>query len=90
MGAQRRRRGVVLQHGSILLGQSPAAPELLGLAELAGKELLPPIVTDSLAQVIADALNLDLSECDLSASVRAAAAELSTSKYGTREWSERR
>ncbi|MGA2033299.1 MAG: hypothetical protein ABSG68_13660 [Thermoguttaceae bacterium] len=33
--AQRRRRGDVLQHGSVLLRRSPAAPELPGLADLA-------------------------------------------------------
>ena len=32
--AQRRARGAVLQHGSILFAQSPFAPELLGLREL--------------------------------------------------------
>jgi lipoate-protein ligase A len=35
--AQRRRRGAVLQHGSVLLGRSVAAPELDGLEELSGK-----------------------------------------------------
>lgn len=33
--AQRRRKGAILQHGSILVAASPHAPELLGLAELA-------------------------------------------------------
>lgn len=33
--AQRRRRGAVLQHGSLLLEASEHAPELLGLRELA-------------------------------------------------------
>ena len=32
--AQRRRRGAVLQHGSVLLARSAAAPELPGIAEL--------------------------------------------------------
>lgn len=32
--AQRRRAGAILQHGSLLLGRSPSAPELPGLAEL--------------------------------------------------------
>lgn len=32
--AQRRRRGAVLQHGSLLLRRSTAAPELAGLADL--------------------------------------------------------
>ena len=34
--AQRRRRGAVLQHGSLLAAASPAAPGLPGLAELCG------------------------------------------------------
>jgi lipoate-protein ligase A len=33
--AQRRRRGAVLQHGSLLLRASEYAPELIGLSELA-------------------------------------------------------
>jgi lipoate-protein ligase A len=35
--AQRRRRGGILQHGSILLAQSPFAPELPGIQELSGQ-----------------------------------------------------
>ena len=35
--AQRRRRGAVLQHGSVLLRRSPAAPELPALEDAAGK-----------------------------------------------------
>jgi lipoate-protein ligase A len=34
--AQRRHRGAVLQHGSILFGRSTAAPELPGIADLTG------------------------------------------------------
>lgn len=37
--AQRRRRRAVLQHGSVLLACSPAAPELPGLYELTGKTM---------------------------------------------------
>jgi lipoate-protein ligase A len=35
--AQRRRRGAVLQHGSVLLRRSPVAPELPGVEEVAGQ-----------------------------------------------------
>src|SRR5205085_3279818 len=35
--AQRRRHGAILQHGSLLLGRSHAAPELPGIAELTGQ-----------------------------------------------------
>src|SRR5690606_18263998 len=34
--AQRRRRGAVLQHGSLLLERSPLAPEYPGIADLSG------------------------------------------------------
>ena len=37
--AQRRQRGAVLQHGSVLLGQSQFAPELTGIRELFGAEV---------------------------------------------------
>lgn len=39
--AQRRRKGAVLQHGSILLGASPHAPEFPGLRDLLGFDCSP-------------------------------------------------
>jgi lipoate-protein ligase A len=39
--AQRRRRGAVLQHGSILLSESPCARELSGIAQLTGRNIEP-------------------------------------------------
>ena len=50
--AQRRRRGAILQHGSVLLASSPFAPELPGLVELTGRAILP----ESLAEVFQQAL----------------------------------
>lgn len=44
--AQRRRRGAVLQHGSLLLGASEFAPELIGVSELA------PQFSDSTATIL--------------------------------------
>jgi lipoate-protein ligase A len=37
--AQRRHRRAILQHGAILLAQSPHTPMLLGIRELTGREL---------------------------------------------------
>ena len=51
--AQRRRRGAVLQHGSLLLAASPHAPELPGLTEAAGL-ILPAgraVVRDAAARL---------------------------------------
>jgi lipoate-protein ligase A len=45
--AQRRRRGAVLQHGSILLSCSPLAPELPGIGELTGKDFSPAELIDA-------------------------------------------
>ncbi len=40
--AQRRQRGALVQHGGILLEQSPFTPALPGIRELSGKELTAP------------------------------------------------
>ena len=37
--AERQKRGAVLQHGSVLLQKSAAAPELMGLVDLTGRDL---------------------------------------------------
>lgn len=39
--AQYRRRGAVLQHGSILLAKSEAAPHLQGIADIFGRTVAP-------------------------------------------------
>ncbi len=56
--AQRRRRGAILQHGSVLLERSQAAPELAGLRELTGVLLAP----DELAAAWLKAIH---SRCDV-------------------------
>lgn len=37
--AQRRRKGAILQHGSLILSSSPFAPEIDGIKELAGVDI---------------------------------------------------
>ena len=44
--AQRRRRGAVLQHGSVLLAASRYAPELPGIADIHGTPPVPAEFTD--------------------------------------------
>jgi lipoyl(octanoyl) transferase len=57
--AQRRRRGAVLQHGSLLLERSPVAPEYPGITELSG---VPASAIDvmRLAAATADVLGPDV------------------------------
>ena len=58
--AQRRQRGVAMQHGSILLGQSTAAPELAGIAEIANVDLSPKELLSRLVDNFSGKLALNL------------------------------
>jgi lipoate-protein ligase A len=54
--AQRRRRGAVLQHGSLLLQSSEHLPELAGLQELAPHFVDSPTTLDLFAERLANCL----------------------------------
>lgn len=54
--AQRRRRGAIMQHGSLLLRASAVAPEIPGLADLASQNL-PANLIDCLATGVAQAVS---------------------------------
>lgn len=83
--AQRRRRGALLQHGSVLWQHSPLSPEILGM-----RDLLPAIeVTDdrrSLGWRFAQVLGRDVIDSPWTADELAAAAELAATKYEALEW----
>jgi lipoate-protein ligase A len=63
--AQRRRQGAVLQHGSILLEQSPLAPEFPGIHELTEVRLDPWQLSRQLAPAMAEYLQLNLATTSL-------------------------
>lgn len=90
--AQRRRRGALLQHGSLLLQRSPAAPELPGIADAASAA--PPLeaLQRMWAEAIAARCALDLVVGDANQRVLldAAAAELAATKYRSPAWTQRR
>lgn len=88
--AQRRRRGAILQHGSILLARSPAAPELPGIAELSGKVVAGAELRSSLIEgwrrtfgPLSDFVGFNDME-------RAAVERHIAEKYGTDAWTKRR
>jgi lipoate-protein ligase A len=87
--AQRRRRGAVLQHGSLLVGASPAAPELPGLLESAAAPALHqliPLWSNRLGAL----LGLRLAPAIVDGALAAAAAELVGTKYALATWNEAR
>ncbi len=94
--AQRRRRGAVLQHGSLILQASPVAAEIPGILELAGS--VPPeseLVT-AMARTAHDVLatpdseQLNISDDDAyPESILARAAELKRDRYDMLTWGRR-
>lgn len=90
--AQRRRRGAVLQHGSVLLDRSPAAPELAGIEQIAGVSLSPEWLAKKWAERLATPLNLELVSVDLKddKAVMQRAEQLRSEKYADFAWTHRR
>ncbi|MBL9081234.1 MAG: hypothetical protein JNK76_05480 [Planctomycetales bacterium] len=92
--AQRRRRGAILQHGSVLLAQSPAAPELPGIAELAAVPSGGRITSSQLVDVWTRIWRATLSPLEpygeLWAEDQARANLHASEKYGQDAWTNRR
>jgi lipoate-protein ligase A len=57
--AQRRRRGAILQHGSVLLASSTFAPELPGLAELTGRAVSAASLVEVFQTAVGDRFILE-------------------------------
>ena len=88
--AQRRHRGAILQHGSLLIDASPAAPELPGLQNL-GRPFLPiKTLAEAVSRRLAAALDFRLIPAQLSAELQSKAADLTNNKYGSPAWTNRR
>ncbi len=88
--AQRRHRGAILQHGSLLLEKSDFAPELAGWLDLTGIPVSIQALISSLTVSIAGALSarvlLEQFPCEL----QSTAEGLANSKYGGATWTKRR
>jgi lipoate-protein ligase A len=88
--AQRRHRGAVLQHGSLLLRSSPAAPEVAGLGDLVAQDVSPETVSPKVARHISADLQLSLSPEGRSPEVESNAVGLANTKYAAATWTKRR
>jgi lipoyl(octanoyl) transferase len=88
--AQRRRAGAVLQHGSVLLAQSAAAPELVGLKELVAKTIPVEEFIQAWLERLARTLDVTLRRGELSEEHRRRAARLAAEKYELAAWTNAR
>ncbi len=88
--AQRRSKGAVLQHGSVLLARSTAAPELDGLAELVDKEIKAHALIEAWLAMLQRAMPLIWQNGGLSDGQIRRATALATQKYAASDWIEHR
>jgi lipoate-protein ligase A len=88
--AQRRHRGALLQHGAVILAQSPYTPDLPGIEDLTRQSLS----ADDLLRALLETLEIDISWRLLPAEWTLAEmnrrADLATQKYNSTAWNERR
>lgn len=88
--AQRRRRGAVIQHGSVILNTSQYAPELPGLNDLADRVIAPKELLACWQQQLGDELDLSLYKESLSAEELQTANTLKREKFSQPTWTQRR
>jgi lipoate-protein ligase A len=88
--AQRRRRGAILQHGSLILGRSPAAPELPGLADLGPVCVTTERLISAWSQALSFRLGLQFVDAPPEPAVVASARSLALAKYKSPQWTQRR
>lgn len=88
--AQRRRRGGVLQHGSILWAASQTAPELPGFANLTDVKQSLIDAAKSLPMAVMSALQLVGEQERISERIRSNAEEYRDRRYKLPAWTERR
>ena len=86
--AQRRQRGCILQHGSVLLGRSRAAPELPGLNQLGHREISVDGLIEAWLKRIEQGLKLAFNLDGLSREELADARRVAAEKYASNAWTE--
>jgi len=84
--AQRRSPGAVLQHGSVLVARSPAAPELPGLNELLKTPVRETQLAEAWLEGFGRRLGLRCESRPLSEAERREVATLAQSKYAAEAW----
>jgi lipoyl(octanoyl) transferase len=88
--AQRRPHGALMQHGSILLGQSVHTPALPGIAELTGRTIGVDELRGAVCERAATAFQWQIVPSDWSEDERRRIEELAEGRYTSAEWNERR
>jgi lipoate-protein ligase A len=84
--AQRKQRGALVQHGGILLAQSPFTPALPGIGELTGRRLSAQEVAAAVAAEFARSTGCDLEPAGWTDGECWRIEELVATKYANTAW----
>lgn len=88
--AQRRGKGAVLQHGSILLARSAKAPQLPGIADLASTVIDPNELQNVWLPNLSSVLGVNFEIGGLTESETLLAAETEKSRFASPDWTEKK
>ncbi len=88
--AQRKHRGALLQHGSILLSKSPHTPTLPGIQELTGKEFSVMALANQLVERLIADTGWETIRRDWTGAEREQIGRLRQMKYEQASWNEMR
>jgi len=88
--AQRRRRGSVLQHGSILWTTSQSAPEIQGFTNLIGLSVPLEDALKTLSSRVLESLQMRGEDSQLDCEESARARKTCSQRYDLSAWTERR
>ncbi len=88
--AQRKHKGALLQHGSILLRQSPFSPSLAGICELTGRAISLDDLAVALTRRFAVETGWHLHPGPWTDDESTAMARIEAEKYGSPQWNEKR
>ncbi|WDQ18555.1 lipoate--protein ligase family protein [Rhodopirellula sp. P2] len=88
--AQRRTKGALLQHGSLLWSVSPHADVLPGMQQLAGRQLDLDGFLRGLTRRLEVIFEIDWQSGPLDSTEREAAEQIVTQRYGNLDWTAKR
>jgi len=88
--AQRRSRGAVFQHGSVLLARSRAAPQLGGIEETSGRSISSRELAAAWLARLEQSLSVSGHADALTGEERSRARQLVRRRYGSPQWTHRR
>jgi len=88
--AQRRHQVAVLQHGSVILQQSPSAPELLGLEEITGQEISFETLVNRWQRHLKDRFGSTYTPGPITDKEVESAQQIESSKFAHPDWTRKR